>query len=75
MKGIDEELIRRIVREELHAYETKLIDFTTNDCIAGLANRDMLYKKFIANVLLNDNEVGSMYEASINVSDNGEVKE
>jgi hypothetical protein len=68
MKSKNKELIRRIVREELHAYETKLIDFTSKDCIVGLANRDEIYKKFIADVLLNNNKVGQTDEISINVS-------
>jgi hypothetical protein len=53
MNSIDEKFIRRIVREEIHAYETKLIEFNTAECLLGLASRDEKYKEFIDRTLLN----------------------
>ena len=54
MNSIDEKFIRRIVREELHAYEKLLIEWATKDAITGMAQRSIEYEEFINRVLLND---------------------
>lgn len=54
MNSIDEEFIRRIVREELHAYETLLMEWITKDSITGIAQRSIKHEEFINRVLLND---------------------
>ena len=46
--------VRRIVREELHAYEKLLIEWITKDEITGVAHRNVRYEEFIDRVLLND---------------------
>ena len=54
MNSVDETFIRKIVREELHAYEKLLIEWITKDEITGVAHRNVRYEEFIDRVLLND---------------------
>jgi hypothetical protein len=54
MNSVDETFIRKIVREELHAYEKLLIEWITKDAITGMAQRSIKYEEFIDRVLLND---------------------
>jgi len=52
--GINEEFIRKIVKEELHAYETLLMEWVTQESITGIAQRSIKHEEFINRVLLND---------------------
>jgi hypothetical protein len=54
MDSINENFIRKIVREELHAYETLLSEWILKREIAGAAHRNVSYEEFIDRVLLND---------------------
>lgn len=51
MDSIGEAFIRRIVREELAAYETLLNEWLTQDSIAGIAHRNVKYQDFIDRLL------------------------
>jgi len=52
--GINEEVIRKIVREELHAYEKLLTEWITEYAITVIRQRNIKHEEFIDRVLLND---------------------